>query len=161
MVQDVIWEPGDIIFFQFENELVEKNIRCIPMIVRFKLDACGIKLKLNEWCLLSTEERNLLVYQECKSAEERVAYKRMLQTLVLDKTGQEAANLKIESIPDWSKTENIFKNLEVKAKKFGLIISVEKWQQLSNLQRFALIKLSSQNHESKNLPKALTEFGLQ
>jgi hypothetical protein len=161
MVQDVIWEPGDIIFFQFENEFVEKNIRCIPMIVRFKLDACGIKLKLNEWCLLSTEERNLLVYQECKSAEERVAYKRMLQTLVLDKTGQEAANLKIESIPDWSKTENIFKNLEVKAKEFDLIISVEKWQQLSNLQRFALIKLSSQNHESKNLPKALTEFGLQ
>jgi hypothetical protein len=161
MIQDVIWEPGDKLFFQFENEFIEEDIRCIPMIVRFKLDACGIKLKLKEWCLLSAEERNLLVYLECKTAEERVAYKRMLQTLVLNKTGCEATNLKIESMPDWSKTETIFKKLEIKAEEFGLIISLEKWKRLSNLQRFALVKLSDQNHESKNLPMALTEFGLQ
>ena len=36
-------------YFDFEEDFVEKNIRCIPMIVRFKMDEAGIKLKLSEW----------------------------------------------------------------------------------------------------------------
>ncbi|WP_353849846.1 nitrate reductase associated protein, partial [Hydrotalea sp.] len=29
-------------YFQFEEDFVEENVRCIPMIVRFKMDAVGI-----------------------------------------------------------------------------------------------------------------------
>ena len=34
--------------FVFEEDFVEENVRCIPMTVRFKMDAAGIKLKLAE-----------------------------------------------------------------------------------------------------------------
>jgi hypothetical protein len=34
------------------------------------------------------------------------------------------------------------------------------WQQLNELQRFALVKLSHPGHEHRNLPAALREFGL-
>ena len=33
-------------YFQFEEEYMENNMRCIPMIIRFKMDLAGIKLKL-------------------------------------------------------------------------------------------------------------------
>ena len=45
------------VYFNFEEDFVENNVRCIPMIVRFKLDACGIKLKLSEWSKMVIEER--------------------------------------------------------------------------------------------------------
>lgn len=36
------------VFFQFESDFVA-TLRCIPMIVRFKLDLCGVKLSLKAW----------------------------------------------------------------------------------------------------------------
>ncbi len=33
-------------YFHFEEEFMENNMRCIPMIIRFKMDMAGIKLKL-------------------------------------------------------------------------------------------------------------------
>ena len=45
----VFKDMAGIEYFNFEEDFVEKNIRCIPMIVRFKMDKAGIKLKLAEW----------------------------------------------------------------------------------------------------------------
>jgi hypothetical protein len=45
----------DTVYFAFENDFVD-TFRCIPMIVRYKLDTCGIKLKLPEWVKLSVDE---------------------------------------------------------------------------------------------------------
>ena len=50
--------------------------------------------------------------------------------------------------------------LEEKAKAFGLLITASEWKSLSDLQRFALLKLCKEGHESKNFPKAIREFGL-
>ena len=42
-------EPRSIQYFLFEEDFIEKNVRCIPMIVRYKLDTVGIKLQLSQW----------------------------------------------------------------------------------------------------------------
>ena len=52
-------------YFQFEKDFMEDGIRCIPMMVRFKLDACGIKLKLKEWSKFSPDEKNMLCEMDC------------------------------------------------------------------------------------------------
>ena len=57
--------------FDFETDFMENNIRCIPMIVRFKLDAIGIKLKLAEWSRFTVEERTRLTEKSCITPEER------------------------------------------------------------------------------------------
>ena len=44
--------------------------------------------------------------------------------------------------------------------EFGLIISKQQWKTLTQLQRFALLKLSRPGHESKNFIRAVKEFGL-
>jgi hypothetical protein len=47
-----------------------------------------------------------------------------------------------------------------KAKEFDLIITTGKWKNLTNLQRYTLLKLCRPGHENKNFPKAVKEFGL-
>jgi hypothetical protein len=51
----------DITFFNFEAEFVD-TLRCVPMIVRFKLDVVGVKLALRldgrtHWSQLSALQR--------------------------------------------------------------------------------------------------------
>ena len=44
--------------------------------------------------------------------------------------------------------------------QLNLAVGGQGWQGLSELQRFALMKLSHPGHEHRNLPRALAEFGL-
>ena len=73
--------PG-IEYFNFEEDFIEKNVRCIPMIVRFKMDAAGIKLKLAEWSKFKTEERIELAVMSAATDEELFLYYSHLSQLV-------------------------------------------------------------------------------
>lgn len=161
-IQDAMtWEAGNITWFKFEEDFIEDNVRCIPMIVRFKLDACGIKLKLSEWSKFSVRERNALVNKSCTHEADIAAYREYLQQLVLKTTGLAATDLPVEESPAWSDFNKVYDKLLEKAGSIGVHVTVTQWKSLTNLQRFALIKLSRQSHESKNLPVALNEFGLK
>ncbi|NET53376.1 MAG: hypothetical protein F6K09_33390 [Merismopedia sp. SIO2A8] len=61
-------------FFQFEADFVN-SLRCIPMQVRFKLDTCGIKLKLIQWHNFNQQERQALVEMPCTTPAEIQAYR--------------------------------------------------------------------------------------
>jgi hypothetical protein len=147
-------------YFQFEEDFIEKNVRCIPMIVRFKMDAAGIKLKLAEWAKFSVEERIELALKPCSSKEEISAYNNYLAGLVVKYTGKEATILYADQFPDWANTDTVPDLLNEKAKEYGWTISKEQWKLLTDLQRFALTKLYKEGHENKNFPKAIREFGL-
>jgi hypothetical protein len=153
-------KKGQATTFRFEDDFVEEDVRCVPMIVRFKLDACGIKLKLTEWSKFETDERISLMEMPCGTREETKAYHSFLYKLIKVKTGQNATLLPLQQNLIWSNAENIPTELEVKAKEFSCNIKLRDWKSLNNLQRFALIKLCRPGHENKNLPKAMIEFGL-
>jgi len=147
-------------YFLFEDDFVEANVRCIPMIVRFKMDAVAIKLPLEVWCKFSVRERTKLAVTFCKTPEEILAYRDYLNELVREYTGKDAIELKMDLNPLWANLHNVPEALQKKAAEFGWFISINKWKQLSDLQRFALLKLFSPGHENKNFPKAMIEFGL-
>ena len=151
--------PG-IEYFKFEEDFVEENIRCIPMAVRIKLDACGIKLQLTEWSKFKPGERTQLATQSCGSNDEIASYRKYLEELVLKRTGSTVINLPVDEHPAWAALNSIDAKLQEKAKESGWWISPEQWKCLTNLQRFALLKLCRQGHESSNFPKAMKEFGL-
>jgi hypothetical protein len=151
---------GDRGYFDFEEDFIEENVRCIPMLVRFKMDAAGIKLKLSEWSKFKLEERVQLALQPVSTPGELESYNIYLVELVAKYTGNKATVLAIETKPGWADTENIPAILKEKAGGFGLVVTPEKWKSLGELQRFALLKLSKSEHENKNLPKAFAEFGL-
>jgi hypothetical protein len=139
---------------------MDDTIRCIPMSVRFKLDLCGIKLKLSEWNNLVMSERSMLSEMKASQSNEIAAYRNYVQEVVIMRTGNGATDLAIDSNPAWAITETIHESLLEKLNEFGWQISIEQWKALTDLQRFALLKLSRPSHENKNFAKAYREFEL-
>jgi hypothetical protein len=147
-------------YFHFEEDFVEKNIRCIPMIVRFKLDLAGIKLKLDEWNRFIVEERIELATRSCNNKEEAKSYRQYLAALIQKRCRKEATDLTINQNPGWAESDKVPELLLARLSEDDLCISLDQWNELTNLQRFALLKLCRPGHESKNFKKALKEFGL-
>jgi hypothetical protein len=148
------------VFFKFENDFVESGIRCIPLVVRFKLDACGIKLKLAEWSLMKPQERAWLAIAPCSTSDEIESYRQTLCTMVTRLTGNSATEIAVPENPPWSRMWEIPYTIKEKLDETGFFFSLDQWQGLTDLQRFALLKLSHPGHENRNFPKALVEFGL-
>ncbi|MBT9316861.1 nitrate reductase associated protein [Leptothoe spongobia] len=144
-------------FFRFEADFVD-SLRCIPMQVRYKLDTCGIKLKLHQWSKFSERDRRLLAEIPCQTAEDIQIYREHLQQLVKTRVGEVAKDLPIEANPDWEKITTIPASVAEKADETGVNLNLEHWQTLTDIQRFALIKLSRSNHENRNFLPALKEF---
>jgi hypothetical protein len=146
-------------FFKFEADFVD-SLRCIPMQVRYKLDNCGVKLKLSHWHQFTEEERQSLVEMPCTSGEECQEYREFLQNLIIDKTGTAASEIAVEENPAWINEKEIPETIQIKAAESKVNITVEQWEKLAPLQRFALIKLSRSSHENKNFYPAVKEFGI-
>jgi len=63
-------------------------------------------------------------------------YKKYLAQLIEKYTGNKATELVIEPSPDWANLQNIPIMLADKAKEFNLEITLEKWENLTQLQSF-------------------------
>ena len=146
-------------YFQFEADFVG-SLHCIPMIVRMKLDNCGVKLKLTHWNQFSKLERETLVDMPCTTEYQRQNYRQFLQNLVTVQTGKPAKELAIDPNPEWLIESEIPQSVQTKAQECGVSISLEQWSELTPARRFALIKLSRPSHENKNFIPALKEFGI-
>ncbi|MBE5319957.1 nitrate reductase associated protein [Pedobacter sp. MR2016-19] len=147
-------------YFKFEEDFIEENVRCIPMIVRFKIDAAGIKLKLAEWSRFLPAERVQLALLPVSTQEQTDKYHQFLIGLITKYTGNQATTMPIEPLPEWGNLHQIPAMLKEKMAEFQLHISINQWRKLTNIQRFALLKLCRPGHENKNFPKAMAEFGL-
>ncbi|MBD2328206.1 nitrate reductase associated protein [Alkalinema sp. FACHB-956] len=146
-------------FFQFEADFVE-SLRCIPMQVRFKLDTCGVKLKLHQWNQFTQADREALVEMPCQSAAEIQQYHDFLHRMIQERTGETATDLPVEQHPDWEIENAIPDSVVAKVTTENTTLETVQWATLSPLQRFALIKLSRSNHENSNFMPAMREFGL-
>jgi hypothetical protein len=146
-------------FFQFELDFVDA-LRCIPMSVRYKLDICGIKLKLHQWNHFTLVDREQLVTTVVTDDLTIQAYRSLLQDLIQLRCGEAATELLIDPQPLWSNDGVIPDAVAARSVGAGVELSIVQWKQLSLLQRFALIKLSQSSHEQNNFAPALQEFGL-
>ena len=143
-------------FFAFESDFVD-SLRCIPMIVRYKLDTCRVKLQLSDWAKFNYQEKDALADLPCHLAEEVEAYAEYVNGLVWKYTSTVPSLLK-NLDPAW-----VYVPAEVreKAQEWNCpVINASQWMQLDVLERFALVKLSRSGHEGRNFPRALAEFGL-
>jgi hypothetical protein len=146
-------------FFQFEADFVQ-SLRCIPMQVRYKLDTCGVKLKLSHWNHFSQAERQAFVEMPCTTENEIQAYRESLQQLILKQTGSLPGDVPIEPHPAWMNETEIPTTIQEKAQEFGVTVTPQQWATLTPVQRFVLIKLSRPSHENLNFLPALKEFNL-
>jgi len=145
----------EVQFFDFEAAFV-KSLRCVPMIVRYKLDACGIKLSLRAWKQFSLSTRARLVTMKVASLDEVQAYRLFLSQAIRD-VGEFVIPMEGEVPPAWADPACIPDAVARKAKEHDVKID---WAMLQPLQRFALVKLTRSGHENENFVPALREFGL-
>jgi hypothetical protein len=141
--------------FRFEEDF-EDSLRCIPMAVRLKLDTCGIKLKLAHWLNLSHAQRTALLDLPCNSSAEIQAYRLLIHQFTAPNI---PSDLPVEPNPGWLELNSLPEVLQKRLAAVERGISLSQWQQLSPLQRFALIKLSG-SHGHQNFIPALQEFGI-
>ena len=154
------WKSLPIEYFLFEEDFVEQNMRCIPMIVRFKMDNAGIKLKLAEWSKFNTWEKKELAIRPIDISNELNDYRDFLSSLIVEYTNNTPTLLEEDQNPEWANQITVPKILIEKSREFNWIITTEQWKALTTLQRFALLKLCRQGHENRNFPKAMREFGI-
>ncbi|HEU5146164.1 MAG TPA: nitrate reductase associated protein [Chryseosolibacter sp.] len=147
-------------FFRFEQDFTEPNIRCIPMIVRFKLDACGIKLSLSQWSKMNDEQRRYLADAPCDEAEDVIRYRKDLTRLIVRLTGSDPTFIPVPVSPAWGSRDDVPQSIMEQLAGSGESITLEQWRNLTTLQRFALVKLSRPGHENRNFSRAVEEFGL-
>ena len=146
-------------FFEFEADFVAA-LRCIPMQVRYKLDTCGIKLKLQHWHSFSTIQRQKLIDLPCETDTEIQDYRENLRSQVFQNFNTYPNDLLVAPSPEWMQIDIIPISVLQHVQELDLAIASSQWQHLTPLQRFALIKLSTSNHENNNFLPALQEFGL-
>jgi hypothetical protein len=151
---------NNIRYFRFEEDFMEDGIRCIPMIVRFKLDLAGVKLKLSEWCRFSVDERSTLARLPCSDIEQVGRYRQLLVTMVRKQSGVDPVFIPVDDAPAWRNTTIVHPPLNDHASTHNRYVSLSQWRRLTDLQRFALLKLFKPGHENKNFLKAMDEFAL-
>ena len=145
------------VFFAFESDFVD-SLRCIPMVVRYKLDTCGIKLKLHEWVKLTAADKARLAEQVCYTTDEIDQYRLDLIELVQLRCQHRVSELG-EVDATWEILGEVPAEIQQKPLEWKCSsLTVQKWMQLDALQRFALVKLSRSSHEGRNFPRAIREF---
>jgi hypothetical protein len=107
---------------------------------------------------MNQESRQNLMTLPCDIESEIDAYRHYIQDSVWKLTGKSVAELPIDPHPAWEDINTIPDSVQKKSEEIGVNITVEVWASLTNLQRFALIKLSRSSHENKNFLPALQEF---
>ena len=150
--------PDETRLFGFESEL-EANLTYMPMAVRFKLDKCGIKLSLEQWQRLPLHRRRELLRTPCDHAAAISNYRLMLRSMVMECTGEEPPTIRTAERPQWA-DHDAPEQVRRAATAMGLESpSPARWRSLSALERFALVKLSRDGRDHRNLGPALREFG--
>ena len=156
----MIINRSHIEYFRFEKDFIEDNLRCIPMIVRLKLDTIAIKLPLKAWSRFGEDERTRLAIDPCGTETDILKYKKLVLEMAKNHSIEHLENLKPGDQAGWYNPDRIPEPLTEKLRDLNQQLSISQWRSLTILQRFALVKLSRPGHESKNFEKALVEFGL-
>lgn len=145
--------------FGFESDFAE-GLRCIPMAVRLKLDLVGIKLSLRQWSQLHREQRDKLLQVRCGGFHDRHAYRELVEAM-LASVGGEVERIATADGSAWSVSAEVPDVVINQAADKNVVApSHDQWRDLTDVQRFALIKLTRPGHENENFVPAMREFGL-
>lgn len=143
--------------FAFEADFMG-SWRCIPLCVRRKLDLSGIKLKLRHWLALDQHERQALVNWP-DGPEDLRDFAVHLKQRTAEMVDGPVGELPVPPAPPWQQLQPPA-GVSAALQAMGQTMGQGQWQQLSELERFALCKLARPGHDHHNLVHALAEFSI-
>ncbi len=144
--------------FAFEADFA-KDLRCIPMVVRFKLDRCGVKLSLRQWSKMGAANRMRLLAARGDTAKETEAFRILVIDLATTHCPEPIRWLPVEPEPAWASRACVPVDIIRQAAASGVAPpSPQCWNRLSVLQRFTLLKLARSDHDNHNFIPAMREM---
>jgi hypothetical protein len=143
--------------FEFEADIYE-SLNCLPMAVRRKLDALGIKVHLAQWEQFGRGERLMICHAPAETEEERSALRTFIEEVAISRTGSTAQVLPEEVRRSACPPAHPPLMLVHNARACGVELDGEAWAALDDDQRYVLIKLGDAKQPSHNLKPALREF---
>ncbi len=147
----------ETLYFNFEQDFVS-NMRCVPMIVRYKLDRVDLKLQLGEWNRLGKADKAVFAKKPCETPAELTTYRDFVKKSVWDSCQKVVKDLGGVDV-SWERLDTLPDEVLQKATEWQCVPpTLAQWRSLDLLQRFALVKLSRSGHEGENFPKAIAEF---
>ena len=146
--------------FDFEADYA-KTLCCMPMIVRYKLDACRIKLSLQHWQQLDRATRQRLITEGIDGPGAQRRYRHLLMRAIVHQAKAQPVRMPTHPAdPDWDSTRLPNRVRQSALDKDLALNGPRTWADLSALQRYALFKLTRPGHQNRNFRLALGEFGL-
>jgi len=145
--------------FAFEQDFVD-TLRCVPMAVRLKLDRVAIKLSLRQWSRFTRDDRQALLEAPCRTEAEVETYRERLIALIALRAREPAKPLGDPPAAAWEEPATPSAVTRFASSLGVTAPTAAQWRALGELQRYALIKLSRDNHDNVNFLPALREFGL-
>ncbi|WP_449371442.1 nitrate reductase associated protein [Thiomonas sp.] len=148
------------LLFKFESDYA-KTLCCMPMIVRYKLDACRIKLSLQDWQSLDQATRKRLIAEGVDPLGGTRRYRHLLAQAIVHQAKSRLVRMPAnQEDVEWNRLR-MPDRVRQNALDRGLRLDGPRaWSELDALQRFTLFKLTRPGHKNRNFPLALREFGL-
>jgi hypothetical protein len=146
--------------FDFEADYA-KTLCCMPMIVRYKLDACRIKLSLQHWQRLDHATRQRLITEGLDDLGAQRRYRHLLMHAIVHQAKAQPVRMPTRPADTTWNSSRLPNRVRQSALDKGLALNGPRaWSDLSALQRYALFKLTRPGHQNRNFCLALDEFGL-
>jgi hypothetical protein len=144
--------------FGFEADLYP-SLRCIPMAIRYKLDAVGLKVSLKTWNRLPAEQRMELLHAwPVGTVTERGALRDTLCQWLPAVSDEPLRSITLEEPLPWQETTQLCAAVEECSVSCRPPLTLEEWASLDLIERFALVKLATAKHERGRFSHALAEF---
>lgn len=146
--------------FTFEKDFAGA-LYCIPMVVRRKLDVCGVKVSLKQWNRFELGEREQLVAQNCETPNQVDEYTRYVAKLLETRTNEPAQFIAKDAGAEWNDLKSVPQRvIDYSNERDVAPPTLSQWTTLTPLQRFAIFKLTRPGHSNENFLPAMREFGL-
>lgn len=145
-------------FYPFEGPDTT-SLDLIPLSVRYKLDCAEVKLHLQQWQALSTDERRLLVRQACISSDDTQQYRALLADMIDRYHAVGTTPHPLSGDEPWRELSQWpLVVVEQCLKQAVALPTVERWQALGEMDRHALFVLGRSNHAHQEFIAAMSLF---
>ena len=146
--------------FKFEEVIYEK-LPSIPLSTQYKLDRIGTSLPLKHWNRFSSEEKNVLCHLSVRSQGEMECYREYLGYLfrrLKEKVEKQDSQTSQLEKSQWENLSRVPEGVYLRTLRLKALVSPVDWIQLDDLERYALVKLSTEKYSLEQFAKALEEF---
>lgn len=143
--------------FLFESHY-SMDLQFIPLIIRYRLDLNGLKVGLEAWQKIPTEDRFKLVGIALDSNLDCKNFPELLSLLTKQWFGQNPQAIEPVLPSLWSDNKEIASCILNRCSSISQPKLALKWKKLSELQRYVLFKLSTSQRQAEAFENALQEF---